>query len=359
MFIRKIIGFFCRKKRILVADIDNIGDILLLTPLLKKIKYKYPGYHVTFVCCPFAVNVIGSNENIDRIIVYDAYADKRNKIKFFLKIFCRFDLSFSVATVAQTAEFVNICALLSGAAVRYGRKFKGVEDHYTEEIKFDENELSYIGRTYCNIIKEEFFSCFVPEFRIPETEFKRSSGFLEKYCRKNYIFIHPGGKLYDISRRWPKEKYAELIKKITENFPDVKIYITGGKEDREIAEYILNSCISGNITDLTGELTFFQWCFIILNACAGITNDTATIHIASAFKVKTTVILGPTSEKLLISPDSSVKAIVSDVECRPCWTYSNKYSECPFFYQCFDKITADIVFNDIYAQLKEIDNENT
>lgn len=57
--------------RILIIHTAFIGDIVLSTPLLRKLKDSYPECSITYVTTPAGASVLKNNPNINEIIEYD------------------------------------------------------------------------------------------------------------------------------------------------------------------------------------------------------------------------------------------------------------------------------------------------
>ena len=57
--------------RILIIHTAFIGDIVLSTPLIKKIKDTYPDSDITYVTTPSGEAILKNNPHLNNIIVYD------------------------------------------------------------------------------------------------------------------------------------------------------------------------------------------------------------------------------------------------------------------------------------------------
>ena len=67
--------------KILVIHTAFIGDIVLSTPLLKRIKEVYPEAKITYVTTPIGATILRNNPNITEIIEYDKRGSLRKKIE--------------------------------------------------------------------------------------------------------------------------------------------------------------------------------------------------------------------------------------------------------------------------------------
>ena len=91
----KILGFFLGKKlwakkdkynSILVVDLHMIGDIVMLIPLLKELKNKYPESNLSLLSGSWAPVVL-KELNIDNFFILDAPWVKSNTISSWLNLF--------------------------------------------------------------------------------------------------------------------------------------------------------------------------------------------------------------------------------------------------------------------------------
>jgi ADP-heptose:LPS heptosyltransferase len=59
------------KMRILIIRLSSIGDVILTTPILKKLKEKYPDLIIDFMVLDKFKDAITGNPNIDNLIIFD------------------------------------------------------------------------------------------------------------------------------------------------------------------------------------------------------------------------------------------------------------------------------------------------
>lgn len=113
--------------------------------------------------------------------------------------------------------------------------------------------------------------------------FKRNSNPKEKY----YVVHHGAGFLLKI---WPTEKYAALIERLHEFFPNLKCKIIQGPDDPDIESHFSKKMphvdyITGGMEEVGEAMS---------GALFHIGNDAGITHVAGAFNVPTVGIYGPT-----------------------------------------------------------------
>ena len=60
-------------RRILVAKIDHLGDVLMSLHALPALKRDFPNARVHFVCGRWARDLVAGNPRIDRVFFYDDF----------------------------------------------------------------------------------------------------------------------------------------------------------------------------------------------------------------------------------------------------------------------------------------------
>ena len=55
----------------LIVRLDNIGDVILSTPLYHSIKERFPSAKISVLCGSWAKEILGNNPYVDSLIVVD------------------------------------------------------------------------------------------------------------------------------------------------------------------------------------------------------------------------------------------------------------------------------------------------
>ena len=58
-------------KKILIARLDRIGDVVLSTPVIKALRDAYPDSHIAMMVRPCAREIVEGNPYLDEVIIYD------------------------------------------------------------------------------------------------------------------------------------------------------------------------------------------------------------------------------------------------------------------------------------------------
>ena len=334
---------------ILIIHTAFIGDIVLSTALISKVKEKYPDSDIYYLTTPLGKEILKNNPKIKEIIVYD----KRGKDKGF-KAFISFirkirKLKIDVCLTPHRYLRSSILSLLSGASIRVGYDIASLSFVFNKKIKYDKTKheveklLSFIDDSPKRY-ELEMYPSEKDKIKI-DTLFKNLSE------NKKIILIAPGSKWF--TKRWPEEYFRILIQNLVKK-DDLLIVITGGKEEKEI---VLN--LDSKVLDLRGEISLLELAELIKRAILVVSNDSAPIHITSAFPDTRIVgIFGPTVKEFGFFPWSKNSKVfeIKGLYCRPCSIHGG--NSCPEkHFRCMREITPDLIENEIYNYVAGIDSK--
>ena len=319
-------------KRILIFNVNWLGDVLFSTATIRNIRRNFPGSFIACVIPSRCYPVLKGNPNLDEIIIFDE--DDRHKSIFERFNFIRslkekdFDLVF---LLHRSFSRALICRL-AGIPKRIGHYTKKRSFLLTQKIMPPPRDSLHRIDYYLDIIEHAGLKVEdrYTEFYFSEEDTRSVRDFLSKNSVSDKDFlvaINPGGNW--LSKRWPKEYWAELADKLIEKF-QAKVVITGGHNDHNLAEQIkarmkfkpIIACAVFNIKQL-GALAKMASLFI--------TADTGPMHIANSVGAKKIIALfGPTSPEITgPCPLNNAVILQKDVGCAiPCYNLKCKDNRC-------------------------------
>jgi len=174
---------------------------------------------------------------------------------------------------------------------------------------------------------------FSPEDKEKANELLKQNNIQES---DKLIVVSAGSRSH--TKRWPKEKFAQLILKLAKE-SSLKIILAGDKEDAEINRYIARA--SGvQVLDLSAKTTLNELAYLLKRASLLISNDSAPLHIASYLDTPVVAIFGITDDEKY-GPWSEGSCLVKkEVPCRPC-----SKAQCEFgTLECISLVKVEDVF---------------
>jgi len=145
-------------------------------------------------------------------------------------------------------------------------------------------------------------------------------------------------------RRWPREHYIALARTILENYPDVVILLTGGREDHAWLEVISSTLRSGRCVNFSGQTKLSELPALYAVSAFMLSNDSGPPHFASVTNMPMFVFFGPETPKLYL-PLGNATPICADLACSPCVSAANHRKTACTDNICLQVITPGHVFS--------------
>ena len=337
--------------KILIIHTAFIGDIVLSTPLIQKLKDLYPKSEIDYLTLPTNQSVLYNNPNLNEIILYDKKG-KDKGIKGFLKVLKilkqkkydyaviphRFIKSILLAKLAKIPDIVGF-DVATGSSLLDKKVHYDMKKHEVERLL---NLVGYEGKKIPVRIypaKENF---------VKIEKMLTISGYTGKKEQK-LILVAPGSQRPE--KMWPIEKYREVIQKLKKN-ENYFIGITGSKSEKELP---LNFEKDKNVIDFRGEISLVEFGALISKADVVVGNDSSPIHIASGFEKPFVIgIFGPGKRSLGFFPWTEKSNVIEDNE-----FYENNIVTIPKkqhkykkdYYKGISLISTDRVYEEIIKRI--------
>lgn len=334
---------FKKPQKALIILPEFIGDVLLLTPAIRNLKYNFGNsVKLDLVGNKNAKNMVETLPYFDNF-----YIDKKeigHKIPFLKK------KNYDTIFLFNFRFFWALAGYQTKIDQRIGFSLEklGLENIYlwkkfiTHLIKsatvYDEKHQIDIYLDMLKTLKLDVYNDH-PEIILTENDIKKAK-LLVKNIRKPAVLIHatagsPG-------KQWDLDNWVKIIKYLKERY-DCSIISTGRSSEKYVYDGLSKK--SGvNIHNLCGKTTIRETVALYRHLDLAITLDTSTAHFAAVANTRNIItIYGPTNELQWkpYAPYSFVQQIYSDIDCRPCMTRLCRHRK------CLSGITTDVVINAI------------
>lgn len=322
----------CTAKKILVFNVNWLGDVLFSTAAIRNIRRNYPD---SFIACAIpgrCYPILKGNPHLDEIIIFDEKEHQRGtlaKLKFvqLLKI-KKFDLVF---LLHRSLTRTLICRL-AGIPQRVGYYTKKRGFLLTKKIAPVPKDTLHRIDYYLNIIEKAGLKAEdrYLEFFIDDLDVKFVEDFLNKESISSddlLVAVNPGGNW--LPKRWPPEYWAILADKLISEF-GAKVIIAGSYSDVATARKIAD-LMQGQPIIASGIFNLKQLGALCKRLDLFITADTGPLHIANAVGTKRIIALfGPTSPEITGPyPTKNTIILSKDVGCKiPCYVVKCKDNRC-------------------------------
>lgn len=327
-------------QKILVVQTAFLGDVILITPLIRAIKINFPNAILDVIVIKENEEVLRNNPNLNSIYTFDK---KKNKIISFLKNVYRLKkIKYDAVFTPHSSVTTGLMIFLSGIKYRIGferwfaQNFLNIKiKHLPNTLKIKKNLYlisSFDGKDYT--IQTELF---------PNTEmFAKAENILENLKKQTtkIIAIAPGS-IWP-TKMWLKQNYKELADKLVNI--NYGIIMIGSKNEKNLANEIIPD---KNSINLAGELSILESAAVIKYCDLMICNDSGAMHIANAMGTDVFAIFGPTTRSIGYYPFRKNDIVFEvDLDCRPCSSHGS--IKCPLgHFNCMKNITVDWVFSEV------------
>jgi lipopolysaccharide heptosyltransferase II len=335
-------------KRILIVNVNWIGDVIFSTPFIKAVRDAYPDGYIACLIHPRCADILKDSPRLDEIIIYDEEGRHKSIIgKLMLLLHLRkkrFDIVFMLHRSFTKALLI----FLAGIKERVGYPTKNRGFLLTKTIEIPEEEVHkveyFLGLARGYGIKAGESSY---EFFVSDADRENLNKILKGYNvtdKDRLVVLCPGGN-WD-PKRWPKENFAKLADMLTEKL-GVRVVLSGAKKDAALVREISGMMKSIPVISC-GHTTIKELGALLERALLVVANDSGPMHLAVAMKSKVIALFGPTSPRLT-GPygKGSYKVISKNEDCEvPCYDVTCTDNRC----------MALIKVEDVFEEAKKVLN---
>ncbi len=307
-------------KRILVVNVNWLGDAILTTPVFKAIKEKFPDSYVGVLCIERVEEVFENNPYIDEIIIFDEKKNHKSifkKIKFVGKLRKR---RFETVFLIHRSFTKALVCFLAGIPERIGYLRpknifvinKSVQPPVCNDIHRQDYYLSLFEQSGITI-KDRLPKIYTSEDKTQRHEDLISAAH-NKY--KYLAGINPSANW--LLKRWPQKMFALLCDKLIKEL-NCGIFFIGAKSDSGTVSAV-TQMMENEYFNLCGKTDVKELAHLIEHMDLFISNDSGPAHLAASLGVPTLVFFGPTSPKMTSPRGRNVKILEKPHGCQvPCY----------------------------------------
>jgi heptosyltransferase-2 len=162
--------------------------------------------------------------------------------------------------------------------------------------------------------------------------------------------LNPGAE-YGPAKRWPVERFIAAVQEIQKRTNCIWL-IFGGKGDVAIANRIESETQNSKFRtqNLAGKTSLRELMALLKLCRVLLTNDSGPMHVAAALGTPVVVPFGSTSPELTgpgLPGDPRHRLLKSDAHCSPCFL-----RECPIDFRCLNGITVERVVEAVVEVVK-------
>lgn len=297
-------------KNILLVKPDHLGDVVLMTGAIKKIKERYPDSKISVITGPWSKGILKKNPNIEHIFTIRHPLLNRlstghvKKLAFFIKdLFLYFSKNFhknydAVIFLRSFGGNLITLAPLIRSNLKIGHGTAGFSRllHLSPAWKEGVHEVEHFNEVLFHIDVKIKLSNFSYDIHTTPQELRNVKEFIAKQMGSSpFICVHPGAG--DPSKKLDFQDWLKILS----SSKDV-IVVTGIGQDKDLYDFLQSQKIKNKIVNATDIFsipeTYLLFKFSKYIYCL----DSLAGHLAGASNTKTTVYFTKSSDELQWRP---------------------------------------------------------
>ncbi len=304
-------------KTFLIIQTAFIGDVILATPVLEKLRRHFPDAAIDILVRKGNEALLDGHPHLRRVLIRDKRLPKWKQWWTLTKQIRKEKYDYVINL--QRFAFTGWLTAVSGANKRIGFDKNPFSFAFTHQIKHE------IGKGKHEVERNlELLECFTDkEFEMPklypkEEHFQK----VESFKKQPYICIAPTSVWY--TKQFPPQKWEEFIKKLQ---GEVRVYLLGAPSDFEACQDIARKSYKVEVQNLSGQLSLLESAALMQDAKMNYVNDSAPLHLASAMNAPVVAVFCSTLPQFGFTPLSTKRKIVQtqqEMPCRPCGLHGKK-----------------------------------
>ncbi len=337
--------------RILVRGVNWVGDTILSYPTVQQLKTLFPKSHLAILVPSYLVDLWKTFPFVDEIIPFHkkgGIASTWEDLNLGQSLKGRhFDLALILPRSFRSAFHIYLARI----PIRIGYQDEGRSLFLTHRISRTKEILQVHRVYYYQKLLEPLGKGGghpSPRVFLREEDRKwagqtlRDLGILDG---RPLIGINPGAT-YGLAKCWIPDRFGELGERLSKKW-QASVLLFGKEEEKSVVQEILQH-IRGRGIDLTGKTSLLQLAALLQRCHLLVTNDTGTMHVATAVGTPVIAIFG-SSDPITTGPWGDDHVMVrKPLPCSPCLKRF-----CPTDHQCMELITVDEVEEVVERKLKE------
>lgn len=330
---------------ICIIRLSSMGDILLITPLLRELRTHFPDARIDMVIAKRFAEIVRYNPYLSNVIELDTKGTALDILRLSRTIRQHLPMKQYDVVLDEQVNFRSFLFRLGLGEITFKLdKFRRQKLELVQLKKGFSEPVIPISERYRQTAAE---LCIHDDGDGLELWLPEEAG-LQSYPPKmrtavitppKRLAIAPGARHF--TKRWLADRFAETAGYFYKQF-NTEIVLLGGKDDNEICDKV-RSAIPFPITDASNSSSLYDTARV-LDGCDGlICNDSGIMHLAAARRVPVAAVFGSTVQEFGFAPFRVANSIIEkELDCRPCTHIGRE--ECPKgHFNCMNLITADDV----------------
>jgi len=312
-------------------------------PALRAVRVRFPDAHITLLARPWVAEVYHRETFADRVELYDPARGTKNLLARLDQAkrigWEHFDAALLLPNSFESAAF----AWFAGIPRRIGYARDGRGLLLTDRIPVPDRASipRFEAFYYLELLRRLGWIDSLPSEvtirleRMAEAGAAGRDRFTALGLHGEIVGVSPGAA-FGGAKRWLPERFAEAAVRIATG----PIALFGSASERVLCESVADQIRAAGVQvhNFAGETTLREFIEFAAACRVFLTNDSGSMHVASAAGVPTVAVFGATDHIATGPTGDRARVVREPVDCSPCLK-----RECPIDHRCMTRVTADQV----------------
>jgi len=305
--------------KILILKPSSLGDVIQALPVLRLLKHHLPASKIYWWIDSALAPLLEGDPDLAGLIHFERKRWSRPRywpelVHSIAQTRARhFDWVIDLQCLARSATFAWLAngRLLVGLdEVREGAR--GFYDLAVRRASFHTHAVDWYLAVLppLGVPVHQQFTWLPPRPSV-------TAAVAQKWPAQNHrwVVLQPGARWNN--KRWPAEYFAEIVRRLVREDPNLRFAILGSSSDESLG-YLITAAAPGFCLNLCGRTSLPEMIEWVRRSDLMISNDTGPMHVAAALNRPLVAIFGPT-EPLRTGPyQRSSDVLRIDLSCSPC-----------------------------------------
>ncbi|MGH7537247.1 MAG: glycosyltransferase family 9 protein [Gemmatimonadales bacterium] len=316
----------------LLVRFSSIGDVLLTTPLVRRLRTRYPDARLVFVTKRAMAPLLVDNPHLSRVEALEPGEPLRALAHRLSALGPTRGLDLHGSARSAALQLLVHCPWrgYSKRKIARGMLVATKIDLYGQRVPVAER---YFAAARGLDVRPDGLP---PEFFLGPPARERVGRWLaERGVNDSPLAVLAPGAAH-FTKRWPMDRWIALAERLRAR--GYALAVVGGPEDRAMAQDLATLAAS-----TAGEFALQETGALLERARVAISGDTGVMHMATAVGTPVVALFGPTVGQFGFFPYSTKATVLQrDLTCRPCTAMGGP--RCPMgHHRCLTDIAPDEV----------------
>jgi heptosyltransferase-2 len=326
-------------EKILVVRLAGIGDVVMASTVVPRIRERWPEATIHWVCGDTAAPLVAHFEGVDHVITVDETRLLRGGF------LARFSAILSMWRHIVGGRYTRVFLLHVDARYRIlvVPAFRAKLSMLTRRDAHGHmNPVPgrYFGDEYARLVDGQASVGPLVD-HAPLVELLGVAKSQHDNIRRRRVALVPGGTKNVLResalKRWPVDRYVEVARALSDD--GCEVVLAGDAHDA----WVRPSFAGTGVTDLIGTKSLPETVALFSECDLVISHDTGPMHLARLARTPALALFGPTPPSHFL-PENDNDTVLwggEHLACRPCYD-GREFADCSDN-QCMQSISADVV----------------